>query len=503
MGAAPAFAQRVRDYRNSPHLPSLYCDRNPHDPHAYIHLLGAPSEALVFIYLEECEEGVQPPFETTYHSPKTIDPSSARLYDGKADLQGRVVCRTPRLDNPEWAGRLIRIKALVQNPNIEEGGIVVSRPFAIMSPSLYFSSFRPESGGRISRMSELERRIVAEIEDFGGRPGKPVFNRDCTRGFVMLDQDRIAVFDNLLNQPIHMIQTGIGLVDIALTPDGRKLIALTTGVIDPHDRSPRYGTLWVYDTQTFANLDRCVVDTLTPGETGNHLAISMDSSLVFIREADMMVGEYNLLSQHFQRIQIGDANHFGGELQDIQIFGNGLLALSVLPDQSAFLHVLNTQNYRNRYTAVGRAPMGIKRLDYPEQSPLAFILDRADENRDILWKVDIYAGHTPEWIPIPDGALDFDVTETCRLAMILYPGRREGEGLLRFLDLDSLELSKRAIPLKLKGPSRILLSRSHIVHSGYVYSSDGEIILIDLDAMEIDGRILLEDPGIGGVVETP
>jgi hypothetical protein len=414
----------------------------------------------------------------------------------------------------------------VLNILMMEGGgagariIGIKYHFKVRNPFLCFASQGAGSEGYISLFDELDGEVVATIGGIAGRPEKTVFNRDASRGFVMLDDDRIAIFDNL-ERELHGAphQTGLGLSDIEVTPDGRKLVALTRGP-DGGDSPFGEASLWIYDIEKgqLSSPYRRRIDPVSSEDGGRTLAISEDSQLVFVRRDDLTMGEYDLLGDEYRRFQIGGIDQLGGKVRDMAVCDNRLLILVAMPDQRACLQVINTQTYQLDFSIpVGMDPRRIHLYRDPYGRTRAVIHDRAGAGGDLLYFVDFETGSLVETVSIYNGLLDMDLSDAHQLCMMLYYDERTGRNYVFFLDLRSMRLLREHVVLHHGGEARACLSRSVGSRFGFVYSPEGvsQIDIVDLDvirekiplkglltgcAVEIHG-VPLENGGSGKIAE--
>ena len=476
---APAGAQTPTFY--SEIRPTVSCTRAMVHSSITVSLRGCPPRAKVLWSFGLGDENGEVPFRATYHDQWSLD-LGPNFEGAVADSQGRLVLPPIPLDKWENIGRRLVLKMLVQNGDGTEDRIGIKYPVSVENPGLYLASALSDSEGLISRFDEMDGRISAEIGFVNGRPGKVVFNRNASRGYILLDQDRIAVFDNTAGRVIREQQTGIGLVDIAVTPDGRKLIALTRGRSGTDEPALPRGQLWIYDIEheDLAFLNNCIIDPVTSEGDGRYLGFSDDATLVFVRQGDLTVGEYDLLTGAYRLLQVGTIDHLGGRVQDILVSGNCLLALLVHPAATSCLSVVNLQTYLERRIAVGMDVRGIHLIHSKEGRPLVVLHDRADAGEDVLYQVDFLEGEVLDKVSIPDGVAYLDVSSPYHLCMLLYQDLRTGESVLAFFDLENFVFHEKRLSVPVTGEARVYLSRSPCSESGYVYSRNGMLIQIGL-----------------------
>ena len=550
-----ASGQKVRAYRDL--RPELVCYRTAYGSEVTVHLRGAPPRALVWLAFSLCEEGTDIAFEENLVlAPEGFDLDNV-WWTGQADHRGRLILS--RDDIPaEWSGRTLRIDALVQDRDQPKRMFRLLRCVRLDHPGLYLPLRSPTGEGIIDRYDEIAGRVTARIEPLGGIPRKIVFSRDSRQGYVLLEDDRIVRFDNLSHRIVDERPTGQGLTDLALTPDGNYIIVLTRGVHSPSSYLSAQGGLWIYDAETLAFIHRIVVDPVAPEVTdgyspvaaGGWLSVSEDSTLVFIRHEGLTVGVYNLLSGRYRPVRLGGIELMGGRIRDIAARGDGLLALVTQkgadtsfagPSDRFALVQVNMQNYEQRVRFLGRDPMGMRFGTTAGGRAAAFMLDRADETKDLLWCVELFSDAEPLELALPEGILDFDVgrfidgindtgivdgnrfAEGTRgengdgvadlenlssrkppsLGIALSgPGAgTSGISRLCFLDLDSFRLLPGFIEVYKAAEGRIHLSRSLVNPLGYVLSRDGGLSLIDLKSRRVVGRLELEGEHLGRVVE--
>ncbi|MHC4942410.1 MAG: YncE family protein [Planctomycetota bacterium] len=489
LSASEAQGQRVFTYDLN--RPSLTCTNAVYGSEVTLCLRGAPPGAVIVWTFGFCkqtenlgEEELDPAsLEVTNESPPTVE---------TADFQGHAK-HIISLKNRDWVGRTVLVKALVRDPEVPENTFFLYRVFTVDNPELYLPSFVPGQGGVISKFDEVAGDLIARIQHFYGAPRKVVFSRDGKKGFVMLEGDRIAVFDNLSNQCEYLLPSGIGLADILVTPDGRKLIAVTRGVGASPLTGGQGGNLWIYSTDDLlAPPESFDIYPVAAANEGNILVASSDSTLVLIRQAGLYVGKFNLLSREYQPFELGEARHFRGEVRDIQIYGNGLLALIAMPDLTTDLYSVSLQTFQNFYKDAGRDARRLRLIERQNRLPLVAMIDRGGEEEDRLLLIDVFGDIEHAAIPLPKGVTDFDASETVDLCMLLYQDPPTGEGVLRFIDLTSLALLPRTLSIDLDSNAQVYLSRAENLHTGYIYSEGGVLTPIDLDTFRVLERIQLD-----------
>jgi len=486
-----ADAQKLNHY-SVDRPPSLTCSIPVLGSELKVWLNGAAPNAMIWLSLSPASKDMKVMNEIVSLAPGGFDFSIAIPYT--ADFQGRHFFRIPLHDRKKWVGKTICLEVLVENKYRFRWCFKVENPF------IRLAGHFPDHGGMISRYDELARTVIPEFRRINGRPLKVISSRDLQKAYIMLDGDRIAAYDYFSKSLIHEEKTAVGLIDVALTPDGRKLIALTAGENLDESHVPPIGALWIYDLSKrhFTLMDKVQVGLIAPGGVGNYLEIVEDSTLVFIRQANLVVGEYNLITGGYQMKRLGRIEHSGGEIQSLKVYADMIMALMILPDSSAILAVVNTQNYEDRYIPVGRNPKGIKFLHYPNRLPEAFILGGEDSTEDVLWRVDPYTDQEARRLSIPDIAVDFDISGYSDKGLILY---NEGEGkVIRFFSLNKFKLLPKEVYLDMVGDSQLYLSRSAAINTGYV-SSRGAITIIDLDELDVNGKEFFEGIHSGQISE--
>ncbi|MBU0755232.1 MAG: hypothetical protein KJ645_08840 [Planctomycetes bacterium] len=505
-----AFSQRVFTYPVvKPHLtytPAINGSK------VTIMLRDAPAGSVVWWSFSLYEEDAQDPGfqDSRYRFSAAEDRlQSNELWEnnpwaevGTADVHGRAYFEIP-LQDPDWAGRTVLVKALVQDPKTPDHSNRLPLLFTVRNPEIYLPTFTSPEVGGISKYDEVQGDLIAQIQGIYGIPEKVIFTRDARMGFAMLDGDRIAVIDNHANRAVYPMQTGHGLMDIALTPDGKKLIAVTKGVKSPTQEGLPPGQLWIYDTDNLFTPDWLSIYPLGLEGKGRLLAVSEDSTQVIIRQAGLFVGTYNLLFDLYQPVHLGEGClYHRGEIQDLRIYGNCLLTLVTLPNGDSHLLGMNLQNYERFFSfEVGKDVEGFKLLSKEGLLPRVALLDRSDEREDRLRLVDVFSDMDHSSIALPDNVLDFDALESLGLCMIVHRDPAEGKGLVRFIDLKALELLPQTLTIDLNSDARVYLSRSQGLHSGYIYSDDGSLFEIDLDLFRVTDRIKLPGGCSAPVVE--
>jgi len=455
--------------------PTLTCDRAFVGSPVNITLKDVPANALIWFTFEIIKNG-----QESEEIPDLFPPVLA-------DMHGRAILSLP--DASFFESETVQVTATVWPEQDQDNSFQLTLRFSVENPELHFPSYVPGVGGTISIFDEVEGRVISRIGNILGAPQKPVFSPDGKRAYIMHGGAQVAVYDNLSNQIIARQLIGEGLKAIAITPDGRSLLALTSDMNDSSSYSFSSGSLWIYDAYTLAFQSRSTIDSIPSAGEGNLIALSEDSTLAFIRQEGMYIGEYNLLTGQFHRFLVGGTEHFGGEVRDIAALGNGLLTLIKSPDHGTCLHVVNAQTHRSLCIPAGTDVERIRLYRSEGMQPLVVLHDAADDQEDIIWLVDLFAGQVFRTLSLPDGMLDFDIADSCEIGMILYPGQQPQEGVLRFLNLNVLDLYPQRIHVPLKGEAYVYLSRSKKINSGYVFSQQGPVISIDLDKMRSEGQI--------------
>ncbi|MFH2002146.1 MAG: hypothetical protein ABIK28_20905 [Planctomycetota bacterium] len=506
-------AQQVYTY--SERIPNIECSKAVYGSKITIRIREAPPESIVWFTMSLLEEGAESIADLSEPDLNTLNSSHPFWHEAAVvDPQGRAFFDIPLGDRPDWMGKTVLFKAYIKDNSLEGSSYLLPLIFTVDNPELCIPSAVPGMGGRISKFDELAGDLTTEISNLGGSPEKLVFTKDFRLGFAMLDQDRIAIFNNPENKLISTQQTGMGLTDIAVTPDGSKLIAVTCGVkassLDPNVSCD----LWIYDVETiqdprrYSNPIRCPLAPIDAVGKGNLLAVGEDSTLLSIRQGGMTMGCYNLISNQYRVFEVGSMRHFRSEIKDLKVIGNRLLLLVTLSDGSSELLVINLQIYDlHRSFPVGNGVERIVLLQPRGFQPLVVLLDAADDRSDYLRLIDIYSDNEPLLIPLPDGIVDYDVTDTCGLCMILvHEGNQRGaddewKGLLRFVDLYRLRLLPQMISVDLDSNARVYLSRADCSQKGYVYSEHGVLMQIDLKTFQIVGQTRFPGACTGPVIE--
>jgi hypothetical protein len=498
LGALQAPGQRVFTYDS--HRPSLTCTDAVYGSEVELCLRGAPPGAVIVWTFGLCQpvEGIDP---------EDLDPSSLKVTNESfpkvetADFQGSSRHTIP-LKNRDWVGRTVLVKALVRDPGQPENTFFLYHVFTVDNPELYLPSFVPGQGGVVSKFDEVAGDIIAKIRHFYGAPRKVVFSRDGSMGFAMLEGDRIAVFDNLANQPERLLPTGIGLVDILVTPDGQKLVAVTRGVEASAPSGYQPGNLWIYRMDDLSGIPEChEIYPVATVDEGNMLVASEDSTLLFVRQAGLYVGKFNLLSRDYEPIQLGEASHYRGEVKDIRIFNDCLLALIAMPDLTTDLYNINLQNFQRMCFEAGLDARRLRLIHRTNRLPLVAVIDRYSDEEDRLLIIDVF-GHIEDGsITVPEGVVDFDISGTADLCMLLYQDPDTMEGVLRFVDLANLAMLPTSLSVDLESEAQVFLSRADHLLAGYVYSGNGVLVPVDLETYRVLEKIQLDGSCSGCPVE--
>jgi hypothetical protein len=466
MTARDLGAQTVNYYRD---LPSLYCSRAVYGSKVRICIKDAPPESLVIVGVGVCDD------EPT-GIPVKMDPAEFKneVLRGFADVHGRYFYEFPDvLDNADYVGRTLKLDVLIVKEEQEWQAITCTIP--VESPSLLLPSMGPDDKGCINRYDELTEKITTEFSGIEGEPRKILFTREFSRGFALLDEDRIAVFDARMNPRICYFDVGPGLADIVLTRD-RKLIAVTRD------------SLWIFNAETMQVVRQLPQRFALPRGSFNILSVTEDT--VIIRLTGNYVGMYNLATGVYRAYELRRNGHFRGKVKDIKKYRDCLLALIVLPDGRACLYVENMQTYDNGFSIpVGNNARRIKLYGREGEPPKVVVLDASGSSEDLLWVFDVFTEAEPRAVVLPDGAMDYDLRSTDGLSVIVYPD----EGKARFVDMARLVLDEKSVALPyLTGGAKVYLSRTGPL--GFVYSREGLLTVIDAEAKRVIQQISL--PGI-------
>jgi hypothetical protein len=409
--------------------------------------------------------------------PVPMDPAefSNETLRGFADVHGRYFYEFPDpLDNAEYVGRTLKLDVLIVDVDLERAQAVTC-PLLVEAPSLLLPSLGPDDKGCINRYDELTEEFSTEFSGIDGEPRKILFSREFNRGFALLDEDRIAVFDARMHPRVRYFGVGPGLSDIVLTRD-RKLIAVTRD------------SLWVFNAETML-VERQVPQRFAlPKGSFNILSVTEDT--VIIRLTGNYVGMYNLATGVYRTYELRRNGHFRGKIKDIKKYRDCLLALIVLPDGQACLYVENMQTYENGFSIpVGNNARRIKLYGREGEPPKVVVLDASSNGEDLLWVFDVFSEAKPRAVVLPDGAMDYDLRAKDGLSMIVYPG----EGAARFVDMARLELHEESVAVPyLSGGAKVYLSRTGPL--GFVYSREGILTVVDAESRRLIRQLKL--PGI-------
>jgi len=402
-----------------------------------------------------------------------------------------------------WVGRNIVFWAEISRLN---GPTVRSerREVRVDNPSFYVPATEPDGTGSIVKYDLFEGAIAGRSGSVVGSPGKIVFSRDGSLGFVLLDNDQIGIFSPFDNQwLIRYFPTGSGLLDLIASPDGSRIVVLCSEQDPLSDDGYVRGSLRIYrvDPDLDPEPETILIDAVMNSGGGRMLAMSEDSRLVYVRSGESAVGEYNLATGTYKNFFLDD-NHPLSTVEDIQIHENCLVALVTSPGGDGFVCLANTQTYEKFYVAVGQHPAIFEVFDRASR-PLVPVVHRTKFNEDVVEFLDIYSGTMISAIRgfIPPGVRDLEVCAERDLGVLLWvPGGDLGEkGYLGFFDKSSLSLNFRHLSVPVDSGSRVFLSRSPMINQCYVLSSSGLLSVIDLDSInflrvggESDGALRLD-----------
>jgi len=417
------------------------------------------------------------------------------------DRDGKGVLTFTLIDR-DWVGRNIVFWAEISRlsgPSVRSE----RREVRVDNPSFYVPATEADGTGSIIKYDLFEDAITGRSENVSGSPGKIVFSRDGSLGFVLLDNDQIGIFSPFDNQwLIRYFPTGSGLLDLIASPDGSRIIALCSEQ-DPLSDEYVRGTLRIYrvDPELDPEPETILIDAVMNSGRGRMLAMSEDSRLVYVRSGESAVGEYNLATGTYKNFFLDD-KHPLSTVEDIQIHENCLIALVTNPGGDGFVCLANTQSYEKFYVAVGQHPAMFE-VFHRATRPLVPVVHRTAFNEDVVEFLDLYSGTMISAIRgfIPPGVRDLEVCAERDLGVLLWvPGGERGEkGYLGFFDKSSLSLNFRHLSVPVDSGSRVFLSRSPMINRCYVLSSSGLLSVVDLDSInflrlggESDGALRLD-----------
>ncbi len=438
-----------------------------------LYLHGAPSDSSVTYY--RSRPGTAP----------------VEIGSGFTDSEGGHVLTLP-LTNPDWVGEEITLWASIR---LYGGGEIVSqrRTVRVSNPSFFFPLATPDGTGSIACYDELDTAFSDGVEVTDGRPGRVLFSRDGSRGFVILDTDQIGVFDPVEREWLYwFLKTGVGVLDMEATPDGKSIIVLCSEKHPGDADTLVRGSLWVFDIDSGAITQRAPVkiDALNPAvphvpaAAGRLLAVSNDSRLVFIRIGGPFIGEYNLDTGAFRRTILGNGRLSPCTVNDIRVRENCLAALLTEPDGYGWLCLSNTQTYLQDYLSVGWEPEAFEFFE-GDSGPRVLVLHRSEDSRtDVIDVYDLFnetlAGTVAR---LPAGVRDVAVNDTRDLGVILYVpgGANAREGWLGFFEKRTFRLRNEVVKVPVDSGSSVFLSRSPIVNRCYVLTRSGTLCVVDLE----------------------
>lgn len=394
----------------------------------------------------------------------------------------------------DWIGRNIVFWAEITR--LDSASVLSERrEVRVDSPSFFVPARSPDGSGAILKYDVLEDAISGRSDRVAGSPGKIVFSRDGSLGFVLLDNDQIGIFSPFDDEWLfRYFPTGAGLLDLIASPDGSRIIALCAERDPLDDDTYVRGSLRIYRVEPDLNPvpETVLIDAVIASGGGRMLAMSEDSRLVYVRSGESTVGEYNLITGMYRSFFLDD-KHPLSTVDDIQVHENCLVALVTSPNADGFVCLFNTQTCEKYYIAVGRNPAMFEVFERASR-PLVPVVHRTKYREDVVEFLDIYSGTMISAIRgfIPPGVRDLEVCDERELGVLLWvPGGPFGQkGYLGFFDKSTLSLNFRHLSVPVDRDSRVFLSRSPLINRCYVLSSSGLLSVIDLDTinlLRIDG----------------
>jgi hypothetical protein len=469
-----------------------------------VRLIGAPPGSLVTFYKTD-SEGYR-----------------EMLGESPADSSGCSLLEYSLLDS-SWVGRDLTLWAEVatsgagmdlpggegtdglsgreRTPGIVSSGVL---DIHVLNPSLFLPCMEPDGNGSIARFDQKTGTLSVRSVIPGGKPGRILFNRDGSRGFVILDSDQIGVFDPCADEWLFwFVPTGRGIVDVAATPDGTKIVVVCSGRRESDQDEILNGSLWVYDIDPEVEIlsEPVTIGPVNPAGSDRVLTISDDSRLVYIKTGGSSFGEYNLETGHYKPLFI-DSRYAPCTIKEILVHDNRLVLLFTRPDGEGYLCLSSMQTYRQNSISVGWHPVMFDIFE-GESGPVAVVLHHSDgRNSDVLDVVDltnlqVTSGIIARW---QRGIRDVKVNDVRDHGVILYvPGGESArQGYLLFFDRETLRLRRDIyVQVPVDEGSRLFLSRSIVVNRCYVLNRSGTLTVVDLDLFrkagvhELDAEVLL------------
>ncbi len=362
--------------------------------------------------------------------------------------------------------------------------------------------------GFLARYDALSGYLAGGV-DVPGFPGKILFNRDGSRGFVLLDSDEIGVFDALESRWLYRFRTGVGLLDIALTPNGSKLIALCSERGPDDDGLQEKGALWICNVagidsfESGLEIERrpVAVDFVRSAGTERRLAVCENSRLLFIRTNGPYLTIYNLNSGAVIPVKLGNRYCSPCTVMDIQVLGTCLTALLIKPDGFGYLCIFNTQTRTKEYIPLGWEPK-IFNLFKKDGRPMAVILHSSETgSAHFLRLFDLYSATVAKTIAnnLLQGVRDVDINGSRDVGAVLYVRGGEGAryGLVGFFDKENLEWRREVVKVPVDSDTRLFLASSPLINRCYVLTGSGDLIPIDLnlyrkvgERIELDAEVV-------------
>ncbi len=393
------------------------------------------------------------------------------------------------LSDRDWIGRNIVFWAEIASL---DSPTVLSelREVRVDNPGFYVPAADPDGTGTIVKYNALDDTISDRSGRVAGSPGKIVFSRDGSLGFVLLDNDQIGIFSPFDDAWLfRYFPTGSGLLDLIASPDGTRIIALCSEQDLLSSDTYVQGTLRIYrvDPDLNPEPETIVIDSVMTSGGGRMLAMSEDSRLVYVRSGESAVSVYNLATGKSKSFFLDD-NHPLSTVEDIQVYENCLVALVTTPSGNGFVCLFNTQTHDKYYIAVGQNPAMFEVFERASR-PLLPVVYRTKYDADEVKFLDIYSGTKIKSIPgfNPPGVRDLEVCDERDLGVLLWvPGGAISEkGYVGFFDKSSLSLISSYLTVPVDTGSRVFLSRSPLINRCYVMSSSGLLSVIDLDTISL------------------
>ncbi|MFO0982524.1 MAG: hypothetical protein U1E76_12455 [Planctomycetota bacterium] len=346
------------------------------------------------------------------------------------------------LDGIPNEGRMLKLQVLVQDTSSNEVQLVC------YPPSVVVTSEGDDGKSALQWFSSTAEIGSLPVE---GAPRRVVYTPDHTRLFVLTDAPRghVICFDGLTHRELGRWlagELGVDIVDLLVSADGMRLLALSRGRSDRFQRVSR-GRLSIMDIPSLQVQEPGVPVDLAPGQSARIVEDDETPWRVFVVQASMQIAQINLFQRYREDLINVDAvadDAIQEDVRDLVVLNRTLfVATAGRSSSGALVGALAWFEKGTRehgHIALPGAPIQIRTGTAPDGKPAIFLLLEHDA---LVLLVDPATKGEIGRLAIPPGAHQLALSEAYHLGLLLYPHGNDGAGpeaLLRFFDATGLDL---------------------------------------------------------------